>query len=336
MNKLKNNLCIIFILLFLFVGEIYSSEFDGDHSWMLLPTSSRGASLAQSVVAVIDNDITSFSNPGGVVFLNDKGFSYSYCLPYQYYFGITNSKSHIFSINKNITNRIKTGFTFQYYNSGLSGSSKRYSIGILYSQKIDNIGIGIKTKLNSFEYYMNNPSFAFDLGFSYVKNVDYGNRIKVKNISFGTSLLNISYTLKYRPRDIIRTYGLPYVFRIGYSMTLKSQINRKGKYVYSLVHTLEYMDVLNTRYIRYRKDIGTGLEFNLYEMLFLRLGYRTKGYISSPRNGLTYGAGLKINLNYFFENISLVYNYAQYPWSPSPGSEIQNFKIHSLNFQYNL
>ncbi|MHA1344302.1 MAG: hypothetical protein ACTSQG_09965 [Promethearchaeota archaeon] len=338
MNKLTSIMSIIFILLLLFTGEIYSSEFDGDYTWMLLPTSSRGAALGQSVIAVIDNEITPFSNPGGVVFLNDIEFSYSYCLPYK--FDDIEEKYQTFSINKNITNKTKTGFTFQYYN--YNGSSKDYSVGILYSKKIENIGIGIKPQINYFLRptlkYINNPLFSFDLGFSYIKSIDdYGS-----TISLGASLLNISYDIKYRRVFYTRTSGLPYVFRIGYCMTLKSQVDGKGNSVFSLVHTLEYMDVLNTkdnRYNRFRYDIGSGFEFILNEMLFLRLGYRTKGYISSSRNGFTYGAGLKINLNYFFKDmpISFVYNYTQYHWSPEPNVlDIKNFKIHSFNLQYNL
>ena len=346
MKRIKlNTIRIIVLLLFFLTNKICSAEFDGHHSWLLLPISSRAAALGQGVVAVIDNDITSFSNPGGVVFLNDIGFSYSYCMPYN--FGGAEIKYQSFSINKNVTNKIKTGFTCQYYNDDNLGGNKDYSIGILYSQKIKNIGIGIKTKINSFSSpittTINNPSIAFDLGLLYTKSIDYGNKIKVKNISLGASLSNVSYGIKYRPLMgkkpfKTRTYGLPYTFKIGYSITLKSQIDRNGNSVFSLVHTLEYMDVLNTKESRFRRDIGSGLEFVLYEMLFFRLGYRSRGYISSPRNGFTYGLGMKIDFYHFFRNIpiSFVYDYAQYPWSPDPVFQNKNFKIHSFNFQYNL
>jgi len=323
----------IIILLIFFYNTLYSAEHKGGYLWMLLPVSARGAGIGQGVAAIIDNANTVFWNPGGVGFLDD-----SLCINYSYNplagNWIWNDEFHNFAVNAKIAKNIVSGLNYKYFNSGYS-IAKYYSIGILFNYKKGNIGFGINTNLHSIYNAQNNPVLSYDFGILYSKDLNNKLSSILKNISFGTSILNISSGAEYS--DHIKR-GLPCNVRIGYSITLIYPRGKNDKHPLIITHNLEYSDVLNSNNAFYRRDIGGGMECLFSGLLYFRLGYHSRGCSYSPIKGITYGTGLIFPLQYIFHNFnsSITYDFSMYRWMPdSSWKKDEYYQIHSFGFKYN-
>ena len=347
----------IIILIIFFSNTLYSADESANmFNWMLLPVSARGAGIGQGVVAIVDNANTVFWNPGGVGFLDDNlciNYSYNPLSGLEYW--SFRDEFHTFAVNTKISKNIVTGLNYKYIYHGYlftfkGNKIKDYSIGALFNYKKGNIGFGINTNLYSFSEWVsqNNHVLSFDLGALYSKDLNKDTPSYIKNISFGISILNISpdvkdpgvitYKLHFNDPGVI-TYKLPYNLRIGYCITLVYPKGMYDKHPFIVTHNLEYSDVLNTKKVFSRNNIGGGIEFLLYKLFYIRLGYHNRNFSDLSIKGITYGTGLIFPLKFILHNLnsSITYDFAMYAWKPdSNGGKNEYYPIHSFGFKYNF
>ena len=333
---MRNISRIIVIQIFFLVilnSSLYSEDFKVERDWLLQPASARASAMGRADVAHANDASIVFSNPGGIVFLNNFSLSGSYYpAPYT-----SNKAISLFSLYFKSKTNNKVSFNHQRYNE--TDAKKYYGYGITMSKKISSIGIGINIKMFQFHdlpldnivktninQANNKKAYTFDLGALYYKDFRYKDLPVIENLAAGISLSNIFGRIKVSNNVKIK---LPSFLRAGYSFSVKSSKHKKGLSLISFAHSFEYAKTINTSYY---SSTGAGIELALYEIIYGRIGYYRRNSIIK---GSTSGIGLSLPFNRFFKKFPLIlkYDYGRFPYEYSP-SEYLN--AHSMTVSYRL
>jgi len=116
---------------------------------------------------------------------------------------------------------------------------------------------------------------AFDFGTYY--------RTGFRSLVFGMSVRNFSQEIKFAQEE----FQLPLIFSIGFSANVMQLLPEYWQYK-PLSNLLWTMDAVHPR--SYPEYVKTGLEYNLKDLLALRVGY----YSNVDERSFTYGLGLKL------------------------------------------
>lgn len=349
--------------IFIDMPKSFSAEYKGRMVWILQPPNARVSSMGRAFAGIVDNANTVFWNPGGIIFLKNLSMEISY-IPYL--FSVINQEEYKVcnsAFNMNFRNSYVIGLNLsqyvqlakydraqyinEYYFKVHNNLYKVSILGILFGYKKGNTGIGINTKfISSPTKYIpiENMPVAIDIGMLYSKNFILKSFYNI-NANIGISILNISNGIKYESyKEFKYTEGLPNIVRIGYSMILKQSSKDLKLKSFSLTHNLEYSQVINSSgdiFADY-KTFGFGLELDIYEFFFTRIGhhYQKSGENYGNEklfNGITYGMGLNFPIYYFYENlpISFSYDFGKIPYDTQSIYKKTNYnKVHSFKFGY--
>ena len=351
MNKLTVFIISLIILLTMFTDSLFSSQYKGDRFWSMRPPSARTAGMGRAPVGIVENAHTVFWNPGGISFLNGFNFSYSYD---PYTSAISEGKSEIQSVSFNT--QLKNSFTiglnvrhFNFYSQDQNhiALSQSFDSGISFGYRKNNLGFGINAKfLSSAQGYIKTKSLpsAVDIGALYSKKYVFKN-IHPLNINFGISLLNISKGITYELWNSVYKEYLPVNLRVGYAAAIQLRQKARKSTPLAITHNFEYSYILNAdrNYNLPYKSLGFGFESVIFEILSLRIGYFYQKGGREPLNddvlynGITYGFGVNIPIYHLYKSIplSIMYDYAQFPWDPnSISKKYHYYKIHSVSLKF--
>ena len=334
MRNISRFIVIQILFLVIFNSSLYSEDFKGERDWLLQTASARSAAMGGADIAHARDPSIVFSNPGGIVFLdNNFSLSGSY-YPARY---TSNKATSLFSLYLKSKTNNKVSFNYQRYNE--TDAKKYYGYGITMSRKISNIGIGINIKMFKFHDLPSDDivktninqanakeTYTFDLGALYYKDFRYKDLPVIENFAAGISISNIFGRIKVSDNVKIK---LPSFLRAGYSFSVKSSKHKKGLSLISFTHSFEYAKTINTSYY---SSTGAGIELALYEIIYGRIGYYRRNSIIK---GSTSGIGLSLPFNRFFKKFPLIlkYDYGRFPYEYSP-SEYLN--AHSMTVSYRL
>jgi tetratricopeptide (TPR) repeat protein len=202
---------------------------------------------------------------------------------YHEFFGVAKSLSRLGSIGLNAT-YLGTGNIKSYDDSNVSGedyTANSLSAGLAYALRVaKNMSIGLNLK-SIHENIRGKKAWAFaaDIGSLY--------QFKNKKISIGMSVQNLGSRITF----VDESYGLPTILRLGVSYRLSKQI-------VSLDINFPQDNVVNIR-------VGTECWF--WDMLALRLGYRTIAI--KDINAI---AGLSAGLGFRIRNFCVDYAFVPY------------------------
>lgn len=185
-------------------------------------------------------------------------------------------------------------------------------------------------------------TFFLDLGLLKTFNID--TKKLIHRINTGGSIININHaSIKYDSQIITTASYLPVILRLGsaYFLTIKDRPAFSGLTNYQLILTTEFQRILNSKKLN---EVKAGFEFNLFELLALRMGYyyqveheceNCKSYI----NELTYGLGLNIPAEKFSNSklpltINLDYARMNQPSFVTNISNWDNFNVYNLRLRW--
>lgn len=351
MNNLIRIIVLQYFLLLILNSPVNAGDFIQEREWLLKPVNARGAAMGNANASLVDDANTVFCNPGGVSLLDGINTSCSYnpdpSNPTKIKYNILSISSSLSFMGKYIVGLNYRKFhQYDVFSEGGDESPptmhNRWNkdIGVFLGLKIKNVGIGINSRFLNSEYFSveHQLSFAFDAGAIYSKDIIIKDIYPLK-FNIGISLLNISKGMKYRSSSYgeFKRASLPKIFKAGYSILFKPYKNNKKLTILTITHSLEYSDILNVDdQIGSNKSLGLGVEFLLYESVFLRIGNNFTNSNGIMSDGFTYGAGVNIPIYRIFENIPLIfkYDYAQFPYVKDLSRYSHYNKLHSFNVNY--
>ncbi len=205
----------------------------------------------------------------------------------------------------------KVRTVFEPEGTGEFFSASSVALGISYSRFLtDRFSVGINAKyIHERIWSMAASAVAVDIGTFF--------RSKYRNLKIAVCLSNFGTKMQYQGRanllfvdpdvtiegnnDRIRAalemdkWDLPLIFRVGFSIDPIESEHHRLTLAMDAVHPSDN-----------REYINSGVEYGLYNVLFLRGGFRGLG-ISAAEGGVTLGSGLQYTI---LGNVTLKLDYA--------------------------
>lgn len=314
--------------------------------------SARSEALGRCGVAMVENIYSAFYNPAGLSFSDGLLLSGSYADPF---YGLRDANYNFIGIGYNLKNYGTIGlsrFRFNYGELEYNGNMYRDFISMFilsYAFKpIKDLSLGMNINLvqnKSFgkSFYAHNIIYPVDIGI--LKIFQFSGKSEVRQKLFlGVSLFNINYAkIGYVTKE--QKDALPVIFRLGasYQLSLYKEMFSSGLNTFSILFTLEYQDLFNSKY---RTGLKAGTEVSFFEMFAFRLGYYRETLddhgTSSNKDLLddvTFGFGFqlpletitekKIPLNFKFDMTTL-----QQPSYSRLFDNWGNFTVYSLSVHW--
>ena len=306
---------LIIILIFTF-GETYPQAYDGSFYGFFFgrQPGARSEAMGRSLASVPGDVSSCYFNPAGSAVLNGLNLWGSYAEPYyEFEKGNFTGFGATYSFKKSGV----LGFSGEVFSpnefAGIPGNDTGAANNEAYNTGIANVRITVSSEiakdlyagvnLNTFwplEKYRhmsigNTKGVSSDvivyLDLGVMKSFTKTSKKNKHTFTLGSAITNLNFS-GYSISDNDQRGTLPVIFRAGASYNII--LYRKG---ITFIAGIEYEDVLNSQYF---EGIHTGIEFGLFDLLFLRAGYYSQdnsdcAECTDRLNEFTYGAGLHLN-----------------------------------------
>ncbi len=318
MKKSISTVSIVSIIILIFtLSDSFSQAYDGSFYGFFFgrQPGARSEAMGRSFASVPGDVSSCYFNPAGSAVLNGLNLWGSYANPYYEFengnftgfgaaysfkkYGVLGISGEVFSPNEyaGIPGNDTGAANTEAYNTGIANVRLTVSSEIakdLYAglnlntfwplEKYKHMSIG-----NS-KGVLSDVIVYFDLGVmkSFTKTYNKNKH----TLTIGLAFTNLNFA-GYSVSDGDQREALPVIFRAGASYY--TILYKKG---ITFLADIEYEDVLNSQDF---EGIHTGIEFGLFDLLFLRAGYysqdnRDCAECTERLNEFTYGAGLHLNL----------------------------------------
>ncbi len=288
-----------FVILVLFPALLFS--YSANSSLFLMDIGAKNSALGYAGIASSDNVESVFLNPATIGSIENLSIAIGYSPilfnMYNYYFAIVKKNNLIFgnnieSIGINCSYlSVGNGFETDATGSILGElSTYQYLAGIIYSLKFISINkndfylaINIKYLRNHLTDAYNGSGFSFDIGLQYFP-------AKVKSLQVGIVYKNLASYLT----GINESESLPSILGAGmvYNVMEDNTI-----FAQTLNLLLDFKVISDEG-----SSVNTGLDYQIFNILSLRLGYRYYNNINA--NNYSFGMGInyedRYRVNYTF------------------------------------
>jgi hypothetical protein len=298
--------------------------------FLQVSTDAKIAAMADAVTALEGNSSSVFANPASMARISslfDANFgNIKYIADINYYYGVVAfapemNNYGVFALSAvyvDYGEMIRTvpnsnDIKFPYTDLG---TFKPYglSLGLSYAKALsDKFSIGSNLKYVKMDY--GDAAIAMSSGSPVYKKFsansvvfDFGMLYHTgfQSLDFAASFKNFSPDIQVERES----FQAPLTLTIGFAYNLSDLFELK-KDEHSLQMTLDFRKPRG-----YKEQVNVGLDYNIYKMVSLRLGY------SSPNDEhwFTYGLGLKYN--------GFEINYSYIPWNNKAFTDVQQLSVN--------
>jgi len=298
----------LFLGLFTVAGFAQQKLAQSGFQFLSVVSDARGAAMADAMTSLESGSSSLFFNPAGMTGLN--GVMDVTGSTNKWIADITHN-TFSFEVNPAKGRYGVVGFSFQYVDYGdfygtiVDPSSPQgyddlgiykltaYAVGIGYAKQLtEQFSVGGQVKLvhqdlgNSIIPLVSGNDTTEQTASNKMSPLafDFGTQFKtgIKSLVFGMSVRNFSSQVQY----VNEGFQAPLAFTLGISMNV---LDLAGELPFnqSLL-----MSVDASHYTDHPEEVKAGLDYRMFDMLSLRLGYSSTSAVNDEGNGLSYGVGL--------------------------------------------
>ncbi len=333
------------LLLLLVLSMLWTSHFVHAQSktgttigqFLLIEPSARAAAMGNASVALYDEIVAAYYNPGAIGMLQGYGAQFTHSLwladityDYAAAFSQIGSLGNLYlSVTALNSGEIDVRTVEQPLGTGERYTVADIALGLGYGRQLtDRFSVGIQLSyLQETIWHSSLSTFAMNVGTVY--------RISTNGLRIGASISNFGLPAKYDGRDLrilfdsdpdkygdnsslpavfyTEKFNLPVLFRVGLSWPAKISQNQQVLVAVDAFHPND-----NT------ESVSFGAEWTLLDMISLRGGYQNL-FLQDSEVGLALGAGLNIEVS----NYQLRFDYG---WTDH--GRLENTQRFSLGLKF--
>ncbi|KAA3618595.1 MAG: hypothetical protein DWQ05_06450 [Calditrichaeota bacterium] len=331
---------------------LYAQQSSLDY-FLIHPASARNLAMGESLVALSGGIESVNENPAGLNGMTSQWAARLTRRPPQHNLLFANddfSRYHYFTAawRYNATNT----FAVQYNDAdffalenlplGQGTGSDRYTatvIGITWAHQLTReLHFGITGKRIVSHYYNTATSFAGDMGLLFHKREIIRNQSLVGDFNLAASLSHVGQGIAY----IVESQKDPLPRHLQTGFVLGIQSTRKhaqlANPIWGAHLAASYQKSFQPENENW--EWGTGMEFDLLQLVFMRFGYHAvrpaiSGLLPNKKfeTGMTYGGGVRVPLEKFLKShIPLT---CRFDFSSSPqGTYIERYSMYSFMMEF--